>query len=206
MSLTSLELCAGAGGQALGLEQAGYEHVGLVEVDKYCCETLRLNRPEWNVLEADLNHFSAKKFRGVDLVAGGVPCPPFSKAGKQLGENDERNLFPAAIRIVDETRPKAVMFENVRGLLDPVFADYRQHITDELRKLDYIADWKLLNACDFGVPQLRPRVLMVAVKKKYADNFSWPTGNIDPNSWRHSFRSYLRKQMARCQGLEKASF
>ena len=76
MPLTSLELCAGAGGQALGLEQAGYEHVGLVEIDRHCCETLRLNRPNWNVIETDLNHFDARPFKGVDLVAGGVPCPP----------------------------------------------------------------------------------------------------------------------------------
>src|ERR1700722_7971602 len=92
--LEAVELCAGAGGQALGLEQAGFEHAGLVEIDNYCCETLRLNRPKWRVELADLNHFDASDFYGVDLVAGGVPCPPFSKAGKQLGHEDERNLFP----------------------------------------------------------------------------------------------------------------
>ncbi|TAH37514.1 MAG: DNA cytosine methyltransferase [Alphaproteobacteria bacterium] len=180
MTLTSLELCAGAGGQALGLENAGFEHAGLVEIDSHCCNTLRLNRPNWNVLEYDLNHFDARKFKGVDLVAGGVPCPPFSKAGKQLGQEDERNLFPAAIRVVDETRPAAVMFENVRGLMDSIFDDYRNYITKQIKKLGYEVDWRLLNASDFGVPQLRPRVIMVGIKKGYADSFKWPEKIIKP--------------------------
>ena len=92
MPLTSLELCAGAGGQALGLERSGFEHEALVEIDTHACTTLRLNRPHWNVIEGDLTQFDAKKFRGIDLVAGGVPCPPFSKAGKQLGAADERDM------------------------------------------------------------------------------------------------------------------
>src|SRR5262245_27246505 len=100
-SLTTLELCAGAGGQALGLEQAGIRHAGLIENDKHACATLRRNRPQWNVIERNLNEFTdASAFRGVDIVSGGLPCPPFSRAGGQLGENDERNLFPATIRFV----------------------------------------------------------------------------------------------------------
>lgn len=104
-SLTTLEVCAGAGGQALGYDQAGFDHAGLVEIDKRACETLRLNRPGWNVPMRDLNTFDGSGFKGVDLVTGGLPCPPFSVAGKQLGTLDERNLFPAAIRLVDEIRP-----------------------------------------------------------------------------------------------------
>lgn len=92
--LTSIEICAGAGGQALGLERAGFNHVALVEIDRHCCNTLQLNRPQWNVRQADLNTFNGIPYKGVDLVAGGVPCPPFSKAGKQLGSSDERDLFP----------------------------------------------------------------------------------------------------------------
>lgn len=173
-ALRSLELCAGAGGQALGLEAAGFEHVGLVEIDPYCCKTLRLNRPGWNVIEGDLAKFDGTKYRGIDLLAGGLPCPPFSVAGKQLGKHDERNLFPEAIRLVKETRPKAVMIENVRGLLEAVFDDYREYIAGQLRKMGYETNWHLLNASDFGVPQLRPRVVFVAVRKEYAGNFSWP--------------------------------
>jgi DNA (cytosine-5)-methyltransferase 1 len=174
--LTSLELCAGAGGQALGLEQAGFAHAGLVEIDAHCCETLRLNRPGWNVMKEDIRLFKehAAQFHGVDLVAAGLPCPPFSVAGKQLGHDDERNLFPDAIDIVDATRPQAVLIENVRGFLDAVFEDYRQHIKTQLEKLDYVTEWRLLNASHFGVPQLRPRVVIVGVRRKYAP-FEWPS-------------------------------
>ncbi len=107
--LTCIEICSGTGGQAIGLERAGFEALAYVEFDRHACETLRLNRPNWNVVEGDVRDFSAKEFKGVDLLAGGVPCPPFSKAGKQLGSNDERDLFPEALRLVDECRPKAVM-------------------------------------------------------------------------------------------------
>ena len=92
--LTAVELCAGAGGQSLGLERAGFEHTALVELDPHCCNTLRTNRPHWNVVEQDLRAFDGARYAGVDLLAGGLPCPPFSKAGKQLGDADERNLFP----------------------------------------------------------------------------------------------------------------
>lgn len=175
--MDSVELCAGAGGQALGLEQAGFAHRALVEIDAPCRATLRLNRPHWHVEEgsqADLTTFDARAYRGVDLVAGGLPCPPFSVAGKQLGAGDERNMFPDAIRVIDETRPRAVMIENVRGFLDAVFSDYRLHLKSELRRLGYLADWRLFNASDFGVPQLRPRVVIVAMRSDLADGFSWP--------------------------------
>jgi DNA (cytosine-5)-methyltransferase 1 len=91
------------------------------------------------------------------LLAGGVPCPPFSKAGKQLGAEDERNLFPKAIHLVDEIRPKAVMRENVRGLLDAVFDTYRKDVETQLKKLGYTPGWRLLKASEYGVSQLRPR-------------------------------------------------
>lgn len=173
--LSTLELCAGAGGQALGLEQAGIEHTGLIEIDSHACATLRQNRPQWNVLEQDLTGLTdASEFKGVDIVSGGLPCPPFSKAGKQLGHKDERNLFPTAIDIVDQLRPRAVMIENVRGILDAVFEDYRKYIAGKLQKLGYVTDWRLLNASDFGVPQLRPRVVFIAILSDYADRFSWP--------------------------------
>lgn len=174
--LQSIEMCAGAGGQALGLEQAGFGHQALVEIDNHCCETLRANRPDWNVVEQDLQLFKeqAGSFHGVDLVAGGLPCPPFSVAGKQLGALDERNLFPDALQIVDATRPKAVMIENVRGFLDAVFKDYREGLKTQLRKMGYVTDWRLLNASHFGVPQLRPRVIIVAVREELADRFEWP--------------------------------
>ncbi len=178
---TSLELCAGAGGQAVGLERAGFVHLALVDYEPPACETLRLNRPEWNVIEADLNHFSATGYCGsIDLVAGGVPCPPFSKAGKQLGSNDERDLFPAAIRIVRETMPRAIMIENVSGLLDAKFNEYREEIACEFEKMGYQIEFRLLNASDFGVPQLRPRVIMVGLTKSLFHHFKWPQPQLLP--------------------------
>lgn len=177
-TLTSIEICAGAGGQALGLDRAGFSHECLVEIDRDACATLRFNRPAWKVFQEDLRDFDGRPYKGIDLLAGGVPCPPFSVASKQLGEKDERNLFPEAIRLVDETRPRAVMLENVRGILDAVFEDYRLHIADQLKKLGYVTDWKLLNASDFGVPQLRPRVVFVAIRKDLASNFAWPQAGL----------------------------
>lgn len=177
--LSCIEICAGAGGQALGIEQAGFSGLAHVEIDPSACETLRINRPAWQVIEGDVRDFSAREFRGVDLFAGGVPCPPFSKAGKQLGATDERDLFPEALRLVEECHPKAVMLENVRGFLDAVFSDYRTRLKDQLRELGYAASWHLLNASDFGVPQLRPRVVIVAIRRDLAKGFYPPTPLTD---------------------------
>src|SRR5882762_1629570 len=174
--LTTVELCAGGGGQALGFEQAGVGHAALIEIDKNACATLLLNRPQWGVIHADLKEFDGSAFKGVDIVSGGLPCPPFSVAGKQLGNMDERNLFPAMIRVVDQIRPSAIVIENVRGILDAVFEDYRQFVGTELKKLGYQAGWKLMNASDFGVSQLRPRVVFVGLRKEHGEHFSWPEG------------------------------
>lgn len=132
-----IKICAGAGGQALGLELAGFYPHALIEIDKSCCETLKKNRPNWNVINCDLREFDGTKYKGIDLFAGGVPCPPFSKAGKQLGNNDDRNLFPEALRIIREVMPNAVMLENVRGLLDMIFIDYRLRLGNELENMGY---------------------------------------------------------------------
>jgi DNA (cytosine-5)-methyltransferase 1 len=176
--MQSVELCAGAGGQALGLEQAGFGHAALVENDPAGRATLRLNRPVWNVVEGDgcdVTRFDATPWRGIDLLAGGLPCPPFSVAGKQLGAGDERNLFPDALRIADECRPQAIMIENVRGFLDPVFEDYREGLRRDLRRMGFVTDWRLFNAGDFGVPQGRQRVVIVALREERRDLFAWPS-------------------------------
>lgn len=178
--MRSIEICAGAGGQALGLEQAGFKHVVLVEIDRAACATLRTNRPKWNVLEGDVREFRASNYQNIDLVAGGVPCPPFSVAGKQLGNEDDRDLFPEALRVVSECNPKAVMLENVRGLFDPKFSDYRNHIKEQLESMGYTCFWELVQANHYGVPQLRPRTILVALKEKYANYFTWPLGIVAP--------------------------
>ena len=172
--LTCLEICAGAGGQSLGLEQAGFSHVAAVDNDPDACATLRLNRPGWDVIQLDVHHFKGVDYRGVDLLAGGVPCPPFSIAGKQLGADDERDLFPQALRLVEECEPAAVMLENVRGLATARFAAYRERVIARLRELGYQADWQVLNASEYGVPQLRPRFILVAARPGVHARFEWP--------------------------------
>jgi len=179
--MRSIEICAGAGGQALGLEQAGFEHIALVEIDPAACATLRKNRPHWNIIEGDVKTFSARAYEGlVDLFAGGVPCPPFSVAGKQLGRDDERDLFPEAIRLVRECKPNAVMLENVRGLFDPKFSEYRDSIRAQFEQMGYRCFWELVNATHFGIPQQRPRTILVALKPEYAECFVWPLGLLAP--------------------------
>lgn len=179
--LQSLELCAGAGGQALGLEWAGFKHAALIENDRHACDTLRMNRPGWNVFEHDLfDDFDFSPYTGIDLLAGGLPCPPFSKAGKQLGERDERNLFTRGLEIAKTVQPKAIMFENVRGMLDRSFDPYRSWIDDQLGRHGYGTHWKLLNARDFGIPQLRPRLVMVALKRSFDTDFSLDFAPVEP--------------------------
>jgi DNA (cytosine-5)-methyltransferase 1 len=178
MAFSSLEICAGGGGQALGLEMAGFEHEGLVEIEEHACNTLMLNRPHWRVIQGDLKKFSGKRYEGIDLLAGGVPCPPFSIAGGQLGKDDERDLFPHALRLVKQISPKAIMLENVRGLFDPKFENYRVQILRELSVLNYNAEWKLVHSSSFGVPQLRPRSILIAFRKDLRNVFQWPAGNI----------------------------
>lgn len=172
--LSVLEICAGAGGQSSGLEMAGFGHSLAVEIDRDAAATLRLNRPEWDVHEGDVRDINGRDYKGIDLLSGGVPCPPFSIAGKQLGADDERDLFPEAIRLVREARPTAVMLENVKGLASVRFAPYRQSILDALDEMGYDADWQLFNSSEFGVPQLRPRFILVAMKRRNFRKFTWP--------------------------------
>ena len=168
------EFCVGGGGQALGLEAAGFDCVVAVEIDAHCCTTLRLNRPQWNVLHEDMRRVDGRRWSGVDLFAAGVPCPPFSIAGKQLGVDDDRDMFPDALRLIDEMRPKAVLLENVPGFASSKFADYRAYLIERLHDMGYEADWRVLQAADFGVPQLRPRFILIGLPKKHFSFFEWP--------------------------------
>ncbi|MFI9806026.1 DNA cytosine methyltransferase [Streptomyces sp. NPDC052301] len=214
--LTSIEICAGAGGQAVGLHNAGFDHRALVEWDPHAVATLRANVGDWpgwdqekadairpmdvkEFLESDVLKDLGLKRGDLDLLAGGVPCPPFSLAGHRLGPDDERDLFPAALDIIDALLPKAVMIENVRGILEPpeFFIDYRISILERLRSLGYLVPevdpglsateqdvimrsvWRRLDASYFGVPQLRPRAILVAIHKSAVSpgdqKFRWPT-------------------------------
>lgn len=175
---TSLELCAGAGGQALGLEWAGFKHIGALELDPWAHKTLLLNRPEWNPRQVDIHNVEGDRYKGISLLAGGVPCPPFSVAGRQLGADDERDLFPAALEWIAATRPRAVMLENVPGLAAQKFDSYRDALFGKIRALGFArVEGRILQAADFGVPQLRPRYIIVAIRESAAANrFVWPEG------------------------------
>ena len=159
---------------ALGLENAGFEAVALVEIDSHACATLRTNRPSWNVLEADVRTLDPVGYEGVELFAGGVPCPPFSVAGKQLGADDDRDLFPTALDMIERIRPKSVFLENVPGFAASRFLGYRRALATRLNELGYWVDWAVLNASDYGVPQLRPRFILVAIQERFVPFFEWP--------------------------------
>lgn len=185
--LEVVEICAGAGGQTLGLERAGFRHRLAVELDQHAAATLKHNLVKFlgyseDEVEdtvqigdvADPEVWKPEEHPNVALLAGGVPCPPFSIAGKQLGANDERDLFAWAVELCGRIKPKALLLENVKGLSANRFAGYRQHVLDKLRDYGYIGEWKLLQANEFGVSQLRPRFVLVALQPEYAEYFSWP--------------------------------
>ncbi|MFE7142500.1 DNA cytosine methyltransferase [Streptomyces sp. NPDC057644] len=184
--MNCIEICAGAGGQALGLQRAGFAHTALVELDRDATQTLRLNRPGWNVIQSDIRGIRAEELSGNDqavgLLAAGVPCPPFSLAGGQLGPADERNLFPDLLRLAADLQPSAVMVENVKGILQAKFASYRAEVISALTRLGYTADWRLLRACDYDVPQLRPRAVLVALRPDIFQRFRWPIPTSCPKT------------------------
>jgi len=165
MTLSVLELCAGGGGQAIGLEGAGFECAAAVEIDAKACATLRANRPGWNVLEEDLHSLNGRDYTGIDLLAAGIPCPPFSIAGQQLGPEDDRDLFPRTLKLIRQAKPPAVLIENVPGFASARFTEYRSKVIGALHRLGYEVETAILNAADFGVPQLRPRFVLVALKR-----------------------------------------
>ncbi|MDD2498126.1 MAG: DNA (cytosine-5-)-methyltransferase [Desulfitobacteriaceae bacterium] len=159
----AIELFAGAGGLALGLEQAGLHHLALVELDKNCCNTLRKNRPNWNVIEKDIAEVNFSMYKGkVDVVTGGFPCQAFSYAGKKLGVEDTRGtLFYEFARCLKETKPLVFLAENVRGLISHDRGRTLDTILNVFSALGYDVKYKLVNAVNYGVPQKRERVIIV---------------------------------------------
>lgn len=171
-----LELCAGAGGLALGMEQAGFHHVALIEQDRHAVATLKLNRPDWNVIREDIRKVDFTVFRkdSIDVVSGGLPCTPFSSAGEGKGKADENDLLMEGVRAVKEVAPKAFVFENVEGLLHSKHADYVAHLLRNLTRLGYKTVIHRINARDYGIPQNRHRILIVGLRKEFAGAFRIP--------------------------------
>ena len=176
---TSIELFAGAGGLAIGLEKAGLNAVLLNEWDKQACNTLRINRPVWNVLEGDVSHIDFMPFKGVDFLSGGFPCQAFSYAGKQLGFEDARGtLFFEFARAIKETQPRVFLGENVRGLLEHDHGNTMRVIKAVIAELGYtLIEPKILKAMFYQVPQKRERLMLVGIRNdllRYA-RFLWPS-------------------------------
>jgi DNA (cytosine-5)-methyltransferase 1 len=172
-----LELFAGAGGLAKGLENAGLKCVGLNEIDKWACQTLRENRPKWNVLEGDIKEFSFKNYRNqVDVVTGGFPCQAFSYAGKKLGLDDARGtLFYEFARVVQEVNPAICIGENVRGLLSHENGKTLQGMISILDEIGYkIVPIQVLKAIHYRVPQKRERLILVGVRKDIDLEYHYP--------------------------------
>ncbi|MFB5606324.1 MAG: DNA cytosine methyltransferase [Nitrosarchaeum sp.] len=171
---TTIELFAGAGGLALGLEKAGFETLGLIEFDKYAVETLQKNRPNWNIVFDDIanisclnleEYFSIKKGE-LDLLSGGAPCQAFSYAGKRLGLEDARGtLFYHYAKFLEKLQPKMFLFENVKGLLTHDHGKTYETILNIFKDTGYVIQKKVLNAWDFGVPQKRERLITIGIRK-----------------------------------------
>lgn len=174
---SSIELFAGAGGLALGLEKAGLNCILLNEIDHWAAETLRMNRPSWNVVEKDVRELSLKEYLGkVDVVTGGFPCQAFSYAGKKLGLEDARGtLFYEFARIVNEVRPKICVGENVRGLLNHDRGKTLKGMISVLDSLGYnVIEPRVLKAIHYKVPQKRERLIIVGIRKDLNVNFKFP--------------------------------
>lgn len=175
---TSIELFAGAGGLAIGLEESGINCVALNEIDSHACKTLRKNRPHWNVLEGDIKSFDFKDYHGkIDLVTGGFPCQAFSYAGKKLGFNDARGtLFYEFARVVNEVRPPICLGENVRGLLSHDNGKTLAGMISILDEIGYrvVSPVQVLKAINYKVPQKRERLILIGIRKDIDIEFKYP--------------------------------
>jgi DNA (cytosine-5)-methyltransferase 1 len=217
--MRSIELFAGAGGLGMGVSKAGFSHEAVIERDAYCCDTIRYNQKKgllslrhWPLVHEDIRKIGFEQFVDkIDLVAGGPPCQPFSLGGKHRGPLDERDMFPEATRVVREARPKAFLFENVKGLTRTTFANYLEYIVlqltypelivrqsedwlEHLRRLErhhthgqmeglkYNVVYRVLNAANFGVPQRRERIFLVGFRSDLKVQWSFPQETHSLNS------------------------
>jgi DNA (cytosine-5)-methyltransferase 1 len=210
-NIKAIELFAGAGGLGMGVSRSGFETAAVIERDRYCCDTIRENQIRgmepvcaWPLIEGDIRAFDFRSFEGkIDLVSGGPPCQPFSLGGKHRGHDDQRDMFPEAVRAVRKIRPRAFLFENVKGLTRTGFASYFEYIRlqltypeitkrssedwpDHLARLErrhthggtldlqYRLVTRVLNAADYGVPQRRERVFLVGFRSDLDIEWAFP--------------------------------
>lgn len=221
--MRSLELFAGGGGLGLGLDLAGFDPVAVVEWDKWCCDTIRHNQAlgyplvqNWKVHHVDAREFDYTSLGNVELISGGPPCQPFSLGGKHKGYDDARDMFPTAVKAVRSLQPRAFIFENVKGITRPSFANYFQYIQLQLSYpeivirpketwlqhlsrleqqrtsgrhggLEYNVVTRVLNAADYGIPQQRERVFIVGFRSDSGQRWSFPEAT-------HSYNALLRAQ------------
>ncbi len=206
-----VELFSGCGGLAKGMENAGFSHVALVEFNHQACESLRCNFNADIVYETDVRDFDFSPYLGVDAIAGGPPCQPFSLGGLAKAYEDSRDMFPQAIRAISELLPKGFVFENVKGLLRKSFSEYFNYIILRLtyptfekkdgeswqshlarlqklvfplyHELKYHVYYKLLNAADYGVPQIRERVFIVGIREDIPHEWHWPEPQFKKTDW-----------------------
>jgi DNA (cytosine-5)-methyltransferase 1 len=177
--LISLEICAGAGGLSLGLERAGFDPVMLIDIQEVACQTLRLNRPGWEVREMDVRHFDPSNHRqvhDVDLLVGGLPrVKSTATAGRARGNDEELEILWTAIKLVHDLRPRALLLENIPDLVcKEAYASTRERIGAELERLGYGHRWFVLNAADYGVPQNRRQGILVAFRDGLLEAFQPP--------------------------------
>lgn len=189
---TSAELFAGGGGLALGMEKAGFRHVLLNEFEHNACDTLRLNRPNWNVIEGDIHDIDFTPYRNkIDFLSGGFPCQAFSYAGKRLGFEETRGtLFFELARAVKEIQPKVFLCENVRGLFEHDKGRTLQTIKDVIAELDYtLIEPRILRAIQYDVPQKRERLILIAIRNDIAPfvKYEWPDVSTEIRTLRDAF-------------------
>lgn len=188
--VTAIELFAGAGGLALGLEQAGIKTLEYVEFDKACCDTLKHNRPDWNIICDDIHNVDFSAYNGkVDIVTGGFPCQAFSYAGKKLGFDDTRGtLFHEFARCVKEVCPKMFLAENVRGLVSHDKGRTFKTILGVLESLGYKIQYQVLNAAYYGVGQKRERVVIIGTRNDLDISFSYPAPEAEMTTLRQALK------------------
>ena len=243
--MRSLELFSGTGGLAKGLERAGFEHAQFVEFNKHACNSLRENFDPSSVFCGDVRHFDFAQLQDIDLVAGGPPCQPFSMAGKHLAYDDARDMFPYAAKAVGHYHPKAFIFENVKGLLRPSFAQYFSYIilrlsypevtarvdeiwTDHFNRLSeicwnvyegvkYDVKYRLLNAANYGVPQIRERVFIVGTRSDLNVDWQFPNSThggdllyheqfVSGDYWRRHGVARPLEPVSDCPQFKRAKF